>query len=95
MSMTLVVAVMVVVIVVLGLVLVHEPVLVAFRHGRGLEVKGQVAHSEAFGQQMLDAMLVGLRFFQPLGIHDDVGGADRQVAADAPGAQILDAADSR
>ena len=77
-------AVMVVGIVTFGLVLMPEPVLVVFGHGWGLEVKGQVAHAEAFGQQMLDAMLVGFRFLQALGIHDDVGGADRQMAANAP-----------
>ena len=77
-------AVMVVVIVPFGLVLMHEPVLVTCGHGRGLEMKRQVAHSEPFGQQMLDAMLVGLRILQPFRIHNDVGGADCQVAADAP-----------
>ena len=79
----------------LRLMLMHEPVLVPLRHGRSLEVKGEVAHAETLRQQVFDALLVGLRILQPLGLHDDVGSADCQVAADAPGAQVFDARDAR
>ena len=46
------------------LVLMHEPVLVAFGHGWSLEVQRHVAHAELLGQQVLDALLVGLRVLQ-------------------------------
>ena len=68
----------------LGLMFVHKAVLMAFSHGLGLEVQGEVTHAELFCEKMLDAVLMGLGVLQPLGLHDDVGCADRQVAADAP-----------
>ena len=76
------------------IVLVQEAVVVLIRHGRGLEVQGQVPDVEALRQQVLDAVLVGLGVHELLRLHDDVGGADCQVAADAPGAEVLHAEDT-
>ena len=68
----------------LGLMFVHKAVLMALSHGLGLEVQSEVTHAELFCEKVLDTVLMALGVLQALGLHDDVGCADRQVAADAP-----------
>ena len=76
------------------LVLVDELVVVAAGHGGGLEHDGHVADLEGVGQEVLELGQERGGVGQALHVDLDVGGADHQVAAHPPAAQIGDAGDA-